>query len=68
MYGSFVVGRYLSQYCGSLRARLSRNPIPVGGEMFRTRRDRLWGPPSPLYNGYRLSFVGRDVDHPPTPV
>ena len=40
------------------------------GEIFRTRPDRLWGPPSLLYNGYRLSFLGvkrpeRSVDHPP---
>jgi hypothetical protein len=25
-----------------------------GGEIFRTRPDRLWGPPSLLYNGYRI--------------
>ena len=40
-----------------------------GGEIFRTRPDRPWGPPSLLYNGYRV-FPGsksarRDVDHPP---
>jgi hypothetical protein len=27
---------------------------PGGGEIFRTFRDRPWGPPSLLYNGYRL--------------
>jgi hypothetical protein len=33
--------------------------------------DRLWGPPSPLYNGYRGPFPGakarpgRDADHSP---
>jgi len=27
--------------------------IPVGGESFRTRPDRPWGPLSLLYNGYR---------------
>jgi len=27
--------------------------IPVGGEIFRTRPDRLWALPSLLYNGYR---------------
>ena len=27
--------------------------IPVGGEIFR-RPDRAWGPPSLLYNGYRV--------------
>ena len=39
------------------------------GEMFRTRPDRPWGPPSLLYNGYRVSFpgvkrTGRGVEHP----
>jgi hypothetical protein len=41
-----------------------------GGEIFSTRPDRPWGPPSLLYNGYRFSFPGvkrpgRGVDHPP---
>ena len=40
------------------------------GEIFRTRPDRTWGPPSLLYNGYRVSFQGvrrsgRGIDHPP---
>ena len=39
------------------------------GEIFRTRPDRPWGPPSLLYNGYRVSFPGvkrpeRGVNHP----
>ena len=43
---------------------------PDGGEIFRMRPDRPWGPPSVLYNGYRVSFPGvkrpeRGVDHPP---
>jgi hypothetical protein len=25
-----------------------------GGEIFRTRPDRPWGPPSVLYSGYRV--------------
>jgi hypothetical protein len=37
-------------------------------EIFRTRPDRPWGPPSLLYNGYRsfqgVKRPGRD-DHPP---
>ena len=46
-----------------------RGSNPGGGEIFRTRPDRLCGPPSPLYNGYRVSFPGgrrpgRGVDHP----
>ena len=27
-------------------------------EIFRTRLDRLWGPPSLPYSGYRVSFQG----------
>jgi hypothetical protein len=41
------------------------------GEIFRSRPDRPWGPPSLLYNGYRVSFPGakrprRGVDNPPS--
>ena len=41
-----------------------------GGEIFRTRPDRPWGPPSHLCNGYRVFLPGvkrpgRGVDHPP---
>jgi hypothetical protein len=45
--------------------------IPVGGEIFRTRPDRSWGPPSLLYNGSRVLLgskaaeAWRGVDHPP---
>ena len=40
-----------------------------GGEIFRTRPDRPWGPSSLLYNGYRVSFPGvkrpgSGTDHP----
>ena len=40
------------------------------GEIFRTCPDRPWGPPSLLYNGYRVfpggkERSGRDVDLPP---
>jgi hypothetical protein len=28
--------------------------IVGGGEIFSTCPDRPWGPPSPLYNGYRF--------------
>jgi hypothetical protein len=39
------------------------------GKIFRTRSDRLWGPPSLLYNEYRVSSpgvkaAGRGVNHP----
>ena len=44
-----------------------------GGRGFRTRPDRLWGPPNLLYDGYRVSFLGVErpghgADHPPNPV
>jgi hypothetical protein len=40
------------------------------GEMFRACPDRPWGPPSPLYNGYRVFpggkvWLGRAADHSP---
>jgi len=43
---------------------------PVGDEIFRTCPDRPWGPPSLLYNGYRLFpggkvRPGRAADHSP---
>jgi hypothetical protein len=30
----------------------------VKGEIFRTHPEQLWGPPSFLYNEYRVSFLG----------
>ena len=40
-----------------------------GGEIFRIRPDWPWGPPSLLYNSYRVfpgvNRPGRGVDHPP---
>jgi hypothetical protein len=47
-----------------------RGSNPGLGEIFRTRLDRPWGPPSLLYTGYLVSFPGikwqgRGVDHPP---
>jgi hypothetical protein len=32
---------------------------PGGVEIFRTRADRPWGPPSLLYNGYRIFTGGK---------
>jgi hypothetical protein len=32
---------------------------PGGGEIFRTRPDRRWGPPILLYNGYRVFSGGK---------
>ena len=55
-----------------LRAERSGDRIPVEeGEIFRSCPDRSWGPPSFLYNGYRVfpggkEWPGRDAD-PSTP-
>ena len=48
-----------------------RGSNPGGGEIFRTCPDRPWGPPSLLYNGYRVfpegkEGPGRDADPSPT--
>ena len=32
---------------------------PGWGEIFRTRLDQPWGPPSFLYNGYRVFLGGK---------
>jgi hypothetical protein len=53
-----------------LRVGRSGDRIPVGGEIFRTCSDRPWGPPSLLYNGYRVfsggkEWPGRDADPSP---
>jgi len=37
---------YIYIYIDSLRAGLSGDRVPVGGEIFRTRLDRPWGTPS----------------------
>jgi hypothetical protein len=67
----FVGRRSVVGIATTLRAGRSGDRIPVGGEIFRSRSDRPWGPPSLLYNGYRVSFPGikrpgRGVDHPPS--
>jgi hypothetical protein len=33
---------------------------PGGGEIFRTRPDLPWGPPSLLYSGYRVFPGGKE--------
>jgi len=56
---SFEPG-WRSQYTDSLRAGRSGDRIPVGGgEIFRTLPDRLWGPPSLLFIGYRVFPGGK---------
>ena len=49
----------LSRYSDSLRVGPSGDRIPVGGEIFRTRPDRSWGPHSIIYNGYRVFPEGK---------
>ena len=59
----------LTATCSILNGLQSLISNPGGGEIFRTRLDRPWGPPSLLYNGYRVfpgvRRPGRGVDHPP---
>jgi hypothetical protein len=64
-----------SLWAGIAQSRLTtgrtvRESNPGGGEIFRTRPDRPWGPSSLLYNGYQVSFAGvkrsgRGADNPP---
>jgi hypothetical protein len=37
-----------------------RGSNPGGGQIFRTCPDRPWGPPSLLYNGYRVFSMGKE--------
>ena len=37
-----------------------RGSNPGGGDIFRTCPDRPWGPPSLLYNGYRVFPGGKE--------
>jgi hypothetical protein len=39
-----------------------RGSNPGGGEIFRTRPDQPWRPPSLLYNGYRVFPGGEAVE------
>jgi len=34
---------------------------PSGGEIFRNRPDRPWGPPNLLYNAYRVLPWGKEA-------
>ena len=48
-----------------------RGSNPGGGEIFRKCPDRPWGPPSLLYNGYRVFRGGKEQperDADPSPL
>jgi hypothetical protein len=66
----FTVGRVPQSVQRLATGWTVRGSNPGGGEIFRTFPDRPWGPPSLLYNGYRVfpggkKRPGRDADHSP---
>ena len=66
----FVRSGWHSRYSDWLRVGRSGDRIPVGGEIFRTCPYRPWGPPSLLYNGYRVFPGGKErpgCDADPSP-
>jgi hypothetical protein len=50
---------FCSNLYDSLRIGNVRGSKPGGGEIFRTRPDRPWGPPSLLCNGFQLFPGGK---------
>ena len=50
------VGRYSS---AAVATCYGLDESRLGGEIFRIRPDRPWGPPSLLYNGYRVFPGGK---------
>ena len=53
---------YLSRYGDSLLAGRSRHRMQVGGKISGARPNRPWGPPSLLYNGYRVFPGGKAAE------
>ena len=51
---------YLSRYSDWATGWKVWESNPGGGEIFRTCPDRPWGPPSLLYNGYRVFHEGKE--------
>jgi hypothetical protein len=65
------VGRVAQSIYRLATGWMVRESNPGGNEIFRTYPDRPWGPPSLLYNGYRVfpggrKRPGRDADPSPT--
>jgi hypothetical protein len=61
------VGLVSQSVCRMTTGWTVRGSNPGGGEIFRTCPDRLWDPPSLLYNGYRVfpgggKRPGREAD------
>ena len=67
LYVCMYVCMYVSIYICIYMSVRGKN---LSGARFPARPDRPWGPPSLLYNGYRVFpggkvRPGRDVDHSP---
>jgi hypothetical protein len=67
---NIIIKKYIILHCHNLLNYLRywrikatgwtiRGSNPIGGEIFRTRPDRPWGPPSLLHNGYRVFPGGK---------
>ena len=56
-YPLFLSDFYLADENEFLFRWTVRGSNPDGDEIFRTRPDRPWGLPSPLYNGCRLGVA-----------
>jgi hypothetical protein len=78
--GSCIIHLFVRSYTDQVNSRRGHEAnsittrygerMPVGGEIFCTRQDRTWRPPSILYKTYRVFILGvkrpgRGVDHPP---